>query len=375
MLTTSIQNPNSSLQEQFPNELLYKGPSLIICDRAHQDYQNFQAYELMRNNCLSKDKNRYPRSIDIESELYRINFYTDKCFYDNYKLDPRTMPGDNNLYKNRNALVHDYSYYENYQDTVWQSPRSISTTPGGVAKSPAEKFEDISWDLTAHRAATVDYSDAPNFATMNQCDAFHAYQRSRDCGGVSDPESAACGVGLTDEAIIRNGLLAQIGPYVPGIRAHKVERGVWKSGDTRMKQLQDGVLRQQLDTDWGKFKVVAKDGNCINQFQHFPSAPTPFPDERNRPGKYYEKTDGELDRIGSAGRHLRESEADTGASKIVRQVFPISPDADFYNFQKNCPQFQPERLFYNIGRNRIVPNKLNYTNFQSEWKGSNLKPK
>jgi len=39
----------------------------------------------------------------------------------------------------------------------------------------------------------------------------------------------------------------------------------------------------------------------------------------------------------------------------------------------DLPQFQPERLFYNISKNRMTPNKLNYVNFNNEWKGQNLK--
>ena len=84
MLTSSIQNPDSSILNQFPGERLFKGPDLIICNRTHQDYQNAAAFDLMRNNCLSTDKNRYPRSIDIESELYQINYYKDRCYYNNY---------------------------------------------------------------------------------------------------------------------------------------------------------------------------------------------------------------------------------------------------------------------------------------------------
>ena len=378
MLTSNIQNPDSQLLTQFPEELLYKGPALIICNRAHQDYQNLQAFELMRNNCVSRDKNRYPRSIDIESELYRINFYRDKCFYDNYKLDPREMQPNNDLYKNRKALVHDYSYYRNHQDTVWQSPLRESMPTRGLvvkrpaAKQPIDKFQDIAWNLEAQRGAVANYADVPQFATMNQCDSFHAYQRTQDCGAsstsseASTTTNAACGAGLTDEAIIRSGLLSQIGPLVPGrlgdasaSRAHKVEQGVWKSEDTRMKQYPDGVLKQQLDTDWSKFKVVANDGNCVQQFQHFHSSPIPFPLENSQPGAYYNKQAGE---------------PDSGENRIVRQVFPISADAEFFNFQSNCPNNKPERLFYNISKNRMTPNTVNYVNFNSVWKGENLKP-
>jgi len=358
MLTSGIQNPNRTILDQFPSELLYKGPALIICNRAHQDHQNAAAFDLMRNNCLSTDKNRYPRSIDIESELYLINRYGDKCFYDNYKLDPRTMPHENELYKNRNALVHDYSYYQSHtdhQDTAWQSPRPLSTTPGGSAKPPMEQFSDIAWNLAAHRDAVANLADAPNQATQNQCDAFHAYNRT--CV-ESDTTTAACGVGLPDQDIIRTALVAQVGPLVPGIRAHKVEQGGWKQTDTRMKQYPDGVLKQQLDADWSKFKVRAADGNCVKEFQHFPRAPVPLVNEKLRPGQYYNKPDGE---------------PDSGASAVVRQVFPISPEAQFYSFQQNCPQFKSERLFYNISKNRMTPNTLNYTNFNNEWKGENLR--
>ena len=50
----------------------------------------------------------YSRNIDVDSELKGINHYDNKCFYDNYKIDPsKVSPKESPLalYKNDNMLL------------------------------------------------------------------------------------------------------------------------------------------------------------------------------------------------------------------------------------------------------------------------------
>jgi hypothetical protein len=327
MLTSNIENQTSNILDYYPNELLYKGPALIICNRAHQNYQNSLAYELMRNNCLSTDKDRYPRSIDIESELYRINIYGDKCFYDNYKLDPRVMEQNNDLYKNRNALIHDYSYYNHpnknsnnnlnleiktRQETSWESPLPKSTTPNPNLQSSKKGFNE-----------TFEHKIKEEFVSTEEVE------------------------------LNKTNLLSQCGTSVPGIKQHQVMRGVWNKKDTRMKQYPDGVLREQLNLDWKEFNMVEPKHNCLSKMQQFPRTEIPKPDDSLRRGQYYNMP-------------LEET------TQIIKQVFPQSVNADYYNFQKDCPQFKPERVFYNISKNRMTPNLLNNVNYNNQWKGQNL---
>lgn len=73
----------------------------------------------------------------------------------------------------------------------------------------------------------------------------------------------------------------------------------------------------------------------------------PFPDETKRNSPYYNIINEDI-------------------NKIIKQTFPMSSTAQFYNFQQNCPTTQPERLFYNITNNNILPNRLNYVNFNTQ---------
>lgn len=51
----------------------------------------------------------YAKNIDLDSELKRINHFDDKCFYDNYKNDPRSAEKCTGLEIHKDTLVKDYS--------------------------------------------------------------------------------------------------------------------------------------------------------------------------------------------------------------------------------------------------------------------------
>lgn len=78
------------------------------------DDEGNEIYELfnVRNqlNSGAELQERYSHNIDIDSELKRINYYGDQCFYDNYKINPNKVNYQQSplaLYKD--ILVKDYN--------------------------------------------------------------------------------------------------------------------------------------------------------------------------------------------------------------------------------------------------------------------------
>ena len=111
---------------------MIKHPSLLICkdklDKQNKDVINYRTnFELASLGGIPKDnhyvhlKNTniagillfegYSRNIDVDSELRGINKYDNKCFYDNYKIDPsKVTPEESPLALYKNDLVNDYHY-------------------------------------------------------------------------------------------------------------------------------------------------------------------------------------------------------------------------------------------------------------------------
>lgn len=109
-------------------------PQLLICDdkltqqnddiykhnindetiQVGNDENGNPIYELFdvrnQHNGGSELQSRYSHNIDIDSELKRINYYGDQCFYDNYKINPNKVNYNESplsLYKD--VLVKDYN--------------------------------------------------------------------------------------------------------------------------------------------------------------------------------------------------------------------------------------------------------------------------
>ena len=91
--------------QESPNNL----PPLIICkDKLLKQNKGISDYNLMRQddddecslpinirnqiNATQLHKG-YSKNIDVDSELRGINYYQDKCFYDNYKVNPNKFNG------------------------------------------------------------------------------------------------------------------------------------------------------------------------------------------------------------------------------------------------------------------------------------------
>lgn len=78
----------------------------------------------------------YARNIDLDSELKRINYIHDKCYYDSYKLHPNDADAPNGLYCNREALVKDYHIMGKPICAKDNSPQSVITPPQKQPKMP-----------------------------------------------------------------------------------------------------------------------------------------------------------------------------------------------------------------------------------------------
>jgi hypothetical protein len=133
MITECLEDINkpTDLQSFYNQESPYKYPPLLICqDKRYQQNVDVE-YNYIDNRCVSVGNNGkymevfnirnqntagwglqegYSKNIDIDSHLKCINNYGDRCYYDNYKLDPRKVnPNENRLGYYPNILAPDYS--------------------------------------------------------------------------------------------------------------------------------------------------------------------------------------------------------------------------------------------------------------------------
>jgi len=101
---TNLECDTSGVNSFFNQESPYKFPQLIICDDSKRINQNNDIYQKYSDVIIDECGNRfnirninssagilqegYSRNIDLDSHMKNINFYTDKCFYDNWKKAP-----------------------------------------------------------------------------------------------------------------------------------------------------------------------------------------------------------------------------------------------------------------------------------------------
>src|SRR3989344_6089773 len=107
-LTSIYDGSGNMLNEQFNTPSPNKMPQLMICpdiknlDMSINIYKNLMDSETLNINssgCTEIFNVRnlndagllqlgYARNINLDSELRGINYYTDKCYYDNRKINP-----------------------------------------------------------------------------------------------------------------------------------------------------------------------------------------------------------------------------------------------------------------------------------------------
>lgn len=99
---TYLPPKNNNLDQFFTAQNIERHPTFMRCDLNRESfnkviYDRRQPFEVNLNNCGKKeliypDNNSHGKNsiknIDVDSELKGVNRIQDKCYYNNYKLDP-----------------------------------------------------------------------------------------------------------------------------------------------------------------------------------------------------------------------------------------------------------------------------------------------
>lgn len=94
-----------------------KFPPLLLCQHQKRDTQNASILnrhsterindkEVYNLSGIGDKQLGYSENIDVDSELKQINFRADKCFYQNFKVNPANQ--DNKLHLHREILLRDH---------------------------------------------------------------------------------------------------------------------------------------------------------------------------------------------------------------------------------------------------------------------------
>ena len=143
---TNIGGDNSGIDYFFNQESPYKFPQLIICDDSKRINVNADVYQKYSDVIIDECGNRfnirnlkssagvlqegYSKNIDLDSHLKNINFYNDKCFYDNWKINPKNVNEPcNGLKRNEKIIVKDYAQVgRRYGDCIGNGPCAVVDT-------------------------------------------------------------------------------------------------------------------------------------------------------------------------------------------------------------------------------------------------------
>lgn len=156
-LLNKIQDSRMELDQQFATDELTAGLPRLLISADRREKQNAGQYQFYMDqdpvivnkpgcdepfnvrslNDAAGLQKGYSRNIDLDSELRRINHFTDKCFYDSYKFHPDDAPAPNGLYCNRDALVKDYSVVGQPSCARTSQPKS-GITPAPQQIPPTE---------------------------------------------------------------------------------------------------------------------------------------------------------------------------------------------------------------------------------------------
>lgn len=110
----------TEIETYYNQESPNKMPHLLICkDKLLNQNKKVEEYNLMNQkegDCIlpinirshhnaTQLQEGFSKNIDIDSELRRINHYDDKCFYDNYKVNPNNFKCHQDIFqKQQNDL-------------------------------------------------------------------------------------------------------------------------------------------------------------------------------------------------------------------------------------------------------------------------------
>lgn len=151
----------SNLNEFFP-ELPSRFPPVQLCQFASRNKYNDHILERNENIVHEKDEyfnltgigdkqKGYAKNVDVDSELKRINYFGDKCHYDDYKLDPRNQ--DSRLFKHRDILVKDYIQRQEgtFKDPAYSNQECVNyeTTfkPCQSGSQVLDPYHEVTYDF------------------------------------------------------------------------------------------------------------------------------------------------------------------------------------------------------------------------------------
>lgn len=122
---TNTGGDSSGVDFFFNQESPYKYPALVICDDSKRINANSDIYQKYSDVIYDECGNRfnirnmkdsagilqqgYSQNIDLDSHMKNINFYKDRCYYDNWKMEPKALKPCNGLKRNADILVKDYT--------------------------------------------------------------------------------------------------------------------------------------------------------------------------------------------------------------------------------------------------------------------------
>jgi len=151
---TNIAGDGKAVDFFFNQETPYKFPPLIICDDSKRNNQNIDIYQKYSDVIMDECGNRfnirnlrdsagllqkgYSTNIDLDSHLKNINFYNDKCYYDNWKMAPKISqdPCDP-LKRNSKLLVPDYTAVgKHYGDCIGNCSSNTSNASPTCNNTP-----------------------------------------------------------------------------------------------------------------------------------------------------------------------------------------------------------------------------------------------
>ena len=139
-----ISNPDShSVDYFFQQESPYKYPPLIICDDSKRINQSANVYQKYMDVINDERGNRfnirnintsagvlqagYSANIDLDSHLKNINYYADKCYYDNWKHNPHEQLSENSLKQHASILAPNYSIVGKFYEQCLETSNTSST--------------------------------------------------------------------------------------------------------------------------------------------------------------------------------------------------------------------------------------------------------
>ena len=156
----------NNLDMFFNQETPYKFPPLIICDdskRLNQSQDIYKKYmDIITDDCGNRFNIHnisssagilqagYSANIDLDSHLKNINYYNDKCYYDNWKISPNNAsvnvntngnvndtPTCNGIKRNAKLLTPDYTAV---------GKNSVSINANANANANAKGLKDLKDD-------------------------------------------------------------------------------------------------------------------------------------------------------------------------------------------------------------------------------------